>query len=87
MTGRIFSREFELEAVRLIREQGLAISQATRDPDLHENVLRKWVKRYQTDPAHAFPDAGQMRPEQAEVAELKCEVRKLKAERDIPKKA
>ena len=39
------------------------------------------------DPAHAFPGAGQMKPEQAEIAQLKKEIRKLKAERDILKKA
>jgi hypothetical protein len=46
-------------------------------------VLRRWVRQYRDDPAHAFPSAGQMQPEQAEIAQLKKEVRKLKAERDI----
>ena len=53
----------------------------------HENVLRKWVRQYREDPAQAFPGAGQMKPEQAEIAQLKKEIRKLKAERDILKKA
>jgi hypothetical protein len=35
--------------------------------------------------AHSFPSHGQLRPEQAENAQLKREVAKLKAERDIPK--
>jgi transposase len=39
------------------------------------------------DPQHAFPGQGQMKPEQAEIARLKREVTKLKAERDILKKA
>jgi transposase-like protein len=38
------------------------------------------------DPEHAFPGHGQMKPEQLEIARLKREVTKLKAERDILKK-
>ena len=87
MTRRRFSREFKLEAVRLMRAQGISVAQASRDLDIHENVLRKWAKAYAADPANAFPGTGQMKPEQAEVAALKREIKKLKAERDILKKA
>ena len=87
MARRRFTREFKLEAVRLVREQGIHVAEAARDLEIHENVLRKWVREYAQDPAHAFPGAGQQKPEQAEIAALKREVRKLKAERDILKKA
>jgi transposase len=40
---RKVSREFKVEAVRLVRERGISVAQASRDLDLHENVLRKWV--------------------------------------------
>lgn len=39
MQRRKFSREFELEAVKLVRERGVPVSQAARDLDLHEKVL------------------------------------------------
>ena len=58
-----------------------------RDLDLHENVLRKWVREFASDPQHAFPGHGQMKPEQQEIDRLRKEVAKLKAERDILKKA
>jgi len=45
------------------------------------------VKQLADDPQHAFPGQGQMKPEQLEIAQLKREVAKLKAERDILKKA
>jgi transposase len=73
--------------VRLVRERGVAISQAARDLDLHENVLRKWVRELVVDPKHAFPGQGQMKPEQAEIERLKKEVARLRMERDILKKA
>ncbi len=87
MQRRKFSREYKLEAVRLIRERGVSVAQAARDLDVHKNVLRKWVKEYGSDPVQAFPGHGQMRPEQLEIERLRKEVAKLKAERDILKKA
>ena len=87
MGKRTFSREFKLEAVRLVRERGVAKSQAARELGIHLNVLRKWIKDYEADPAQAFPGHGQMKPEMAEIERLKREVVRLKAERDILKKA
>ena len=87
MQRRRFSREFKVEAVRLVRDRGVSVAQAARDLDVHENVLRKWVKELDADPAHAFPGHGQMKPEQLEIERLRREVTRLKAERDILKKA
>ena len=87
MQRRKFSREFKLEAVRLVKDRGVAVAQAARDLDLHENVLRKWIREVGSDPQNAFPGHGQMKPEQLEIDRLRKEVAKLKAERDILKKA
>ncbi len=45
------------------------------------------MKQLADDPQYAFPGHGQMKPEQLEITRLKREVTKLKAERDILKKA
>lgn len=87
MQRRTFNREFKLEAVNLVQVRGVKIAQAARDLDIHENVLRKWVREFGKDPKHAFPGHGQMKPEQAEIDRLRKEVARLKAERDILKKA
>jgi transposase len=87
MERRRFGREFKLEAVKLVRERGVTVAQAARDLDLHENLLRKWVKDFAADPQHAFPGQGQMKSEQLEIERLRREVHKLKTERDILKKA
>jgi transposase len=50
-------------------------------------VLRKWVKELVTDPVQAFPGQGQMKADQIEIERLRREVTRLKAERDILKKA
>lgn len=87
MERRSFNREFKVEAVRLIRDRGVSVAQAARDLDVHENLLRKWVKQLADDPLEAFPGHGKMKAAEAEIAQLKREVQKLKAERDILKKA
>lgn len=87
MVRRKFSREFKIEAVRLVTERGVSVPQACRDLDLVESVLRRWMKELSDAPASAFPGNGQQRAELAEIAALKEEVAKLKAERDILKRA
>jgi len=84
---RTFSREFKLEAVKLVGERGVSVAQACRDLDLHENVLRKWMRQQVADSKSAFPGHGQMKPEQHEIERLRREVTKLNAERDSQKKA
>ena len=83
MERRKFTREFKLEAVRLIRERGVPYAQASQDLGVHQSQLRDWAKKFSEDPQHAFPGHGQMKPEQLEIARLKREVIKLKAERDM----
>ena len=87
MERRKFGREFKLEAVKLVSERGVSVAQAARDLDVHENVLRKWVREQAADPQQAFPGKGQMKPEQLKIDRLRKEVARLKAERDILKKA
>jgi transposase len=86
MERRKFTREFKLEAVKLSKERGVGYVQAARDLGVHQSVLRNWVKGFAADPQHSFPGHGHMKPEQLEIAQLKREVTKLKAERDILKK-
>ena len=87
MTRRKFSREFKIEAVRLVTDRGVAVAQAARDLDVAESVLRRWMRELTATPATAFPGNGQMRADLAEIAALKKEVARLRAERDILKKA
>ena len=69
MERRKFTREFKLEAVRLIRDRGVSYTQAARDLSVHQSQLRNWVKAFADDPQYAFPSQGQMKPEQLEIAQ------------------
>ncbi len=60
----MFSREFKLEAVKLVRDRGVTAAQTSRDLDVHADVLGKWVRELETDPAPVFPGHGQVKPDQ-----------------------
>ena len=58
MERRKFTREFKLEAVRLIKDRGVSYVQASQDLGVHLSQLRDWVKKFADDPQHAFPGHG-----------------------------
>jgi len=80
MTRRKFSRDFKIEAARLVTDRGVAVAQAARDLDVAESVLRRWMRELATAPVAAFPGNGQIRADLAEIAALKNEVVRLRAE-------
>jgi transposase len=66
MERRKCTREFNVEAVKLIQERGVTVAQAARDLGVQGTVLRRWVQESAADAPQAFPGQGQMKPEQAE---------------------
>jgi transposase len=87
MGRQVYTREYKLEAIKLVRERGVSQLQACRDLGVHISTLRSWLRGHAADPEHSFPGHGQQKPEQAEIERLRREVIRLKAERDILKKA
>lgn len=87
MTRRKFSCGFKIEAVKLVMDRGVSVARASRDLDLAEVVLRRWMRETAAAPTTAFPGSGQQRADPAEIAALKKEVARLRTERDILKKA
>jgi transposase len=86
MQRRTFSKELKLEAVKLVIERGVTATQAARDLGIGPNVVSRWVREARADKKDAFPGRGQMKPEDAEIARLKRELARTRAERDILKK-
>ncbi len=80
---RQYTDEFKAEAVRLVVEDGYAVSEAARNLDINANMLRRWRTELSQDPA----DRRQVIDEKEELRRLREEVRRLKLERDILKKA
>jgi len=81
------TREFKLQAVKRIVEDGQRQSQVAADLGISANTLSTWKKAYQKDAEEAFPGHGRQTTEQAELTRLRREVVRLRREIDILKKA
>lgn len=82
-----YSKEFKLDAISLVIDQGYTRIEAARSLGIQANMLGRWVKEQQADNGQAFRGNGKLTPEQAEIRQLKEENRRLKMEKDILKKA
>ena len=82
-----YSKQFKVDAVKLITEQGYKVSEAARNLGLHHSSLRRWKNQLEKDSNQAFPGKGHMSPEKEELHRLRKENKRLRMEREILKKA
>ena len=81
---RSFTKEFQRDAVQLVRANGTTIAQIARDLDLTESTLRRWVSQTEVDEGRKD---GLTTAEREELGKLRKEVKVLREERDILKRA
>ena len=84
---RKFDRDFKLETIRLITEQGRSVSDVADEIGVHVNTVYKWLHQYAQDPEQAFPGNGNLKPEQDELRKAKRRIADLEEEVQILKKA
>jgi len=81
---RSFTPEFKTDVVRMHQVEGRSIPAIARDLDLTETAVRSWVRQAEID---AGTRDGLASDERAELAQLRREVRVLREERDLLKRA
>jgi transposase len=82
---RSFTPEFKADVVELVRQDGNTVASVSRDLDLTETAVREWVRQADVDDGHRHD--GLTSGEREELARLRREVRVLREERDILKRA
>lgn len=55
-----YSKQFKIDAVKLLTDQGYKVAEAARNLDIHPNILRKWRDQFNGDSDQVFP--GKRRP-------------------------
>jgi transposase len=87
MARKTYTREFKLQAVRMMTDQGLSVAEVARRLGVGENCLRDWRAAAREQGDAAFPGQGNPSPADEELRRLRAEVQRLRAERDLLKKA
>ena len=83
---RRFTREFKLEAVRLVVEGGRSQKAVSDELGINPNLLGRWIKQIRDDPEQAFPGHGKLKERDKEVEDLRRENARLKGELSFLKK-
>lgn len=85
-TRRRFTDEFKADAVRLVDDEGYGLTEAARRLGVERSCLARWRRELRGE-ARAKPESLGTEEKDAELRRLREEVRKLRIERDILKKA
>jgi transposase len=65
----------------------MPVGKVAQELDIHPNLLHLWRRRLREEGDKAFVGRGRVKPENAEVRQLRKALKKMKEERDILKKA
>jgi transposase len=87
---KVYTREFKLETLRLLRSGGKTKADLERELGLYPGQIRLWERAFNREGSkveQAFPGTGHQSDAEAEVSRLKRELEIVRQERDILKKA
>jgi transposase len=83
MSGKRYSEEFKIEAVKQVTERNHPVLQVANRLGVTTKSLYDWINRYGNEPAQHH----QISDQQKEIRRLKAELKRAEEERDILKKA
>ena len=83
MSSKRYTEEFKIEAVKQVTERGYSVAEVAERLGTTTHSLYNWLKRY----GQKGPQQTNRIDDQAEIARLKAELRRVSEERDILKKA
>jgi transposase len=84
---RDFTREFKIETVRLSHQTDKPLEEFAADMGISRSSLSRWRSEFRDDPEQAFPGKGQPKERDAEIAQLKKQLKQAEMEREVLKKA
>jgi len=85
-TRRTHTREFKADTVQLVRTSGRSIGEIAGDLGLSQSLVRTWVAQAEVDDGRGRPGALTT-AEKEELSRLRKEVKVLRMEREILKRA
>ena len=83
---RTFDASFKLEVVKMIRDQGLSVTQVCQDMKLGETAVRRWLRQVDAELTGSPGSGKPLTTEQQRIRQLEEENRRLRQDVDILKK-
>jgi transposase len=81
---RQYTREFKIEAVRLVVEEERPLAQVARELGIGRNLLQRWKREFEGAGAtEAFPGNGKLTSQDEEIRRLRRELEQVRQERDF----
>lgn len=84
---RTFDPSFKLEVVKMVKEQGMSVPQVCRDLGIGPTAVRRWIQQYDDEQAGGSGIGRPLTSEQQRIRQLEQQIRELKMDNDILKKA
>lgn len=83
---RHFTKEFKLEAVRLVVEEGRTSVSVAEELGIPQETIYRWKREFLADPSQTFPGNGNLKDRDKEIEALRRENTQLRAENSFLKK-
>jgi transposase len=84
---RTYDREFKLEVLQMIEQDGRTIKSVAEDLGIHKSVISRWRREFHRDQQDAFVGIGHQTPQEEDIRRLRRKLADVTEERDILKKA
>jgi transposase len=82
-----YTKEFKLDAISLVKDQGYTRIEAAKSLGIQRQLIGRWIKEEENEGKESFRGQGKLTAEQLELRRLKEDVKRLKMEKEILKKA
>jgi transposase len=84
---RVFDAAFKLRVAEMVKDQGMEVAQVCRDMDLGETAVRRWVRQLEAERSGSPGIGKPLTADPQRIRDLEGEVRRLKQDNDLLKKA
>ncbi len=84
---RKFDSQFKLEVVHMVKDQDLSVSDVAKTMGIGETAIRRWVTQYESELNGQSGIGKPLTAEQQRIRTLEAEVRQLRSDNDLLKKA
>jgi transposase len=82
-----YSSEFKIDAIKLVLNEGYSVSKAAKSLGVSDKTISTWKAQYEEGRLVAGMKRAQAIPEEQELRRLRDELRRVKMENEILKKA